>query len=123
MTSSENCLEAIIAGTMQRLFGSVLILAVALASSAQKPKEARPPRVPDSASAILIARRVAIREYGKKTIEYEEPLEAVLDNGVWFVGGTSCCGKHPCEPTCLGGGVSVKIRQRDGKILAVIYTK
>jgi hypothetical protein len=80
---------------MQRLFGRELILAVALASSAQMPREAKPLRVPDSASAISIARLAAIRVYGKRNIQYEEPLNASLDDGLWTVA------EHYVVPTAL----------------------
>ena len=111
---------------MQKHFGvGLILLAIALASSAQAPKDVR---VPDSATAIAIARHAATNMYGRKIIEYEEPLTASLDDGVWTVGGTLCCpdrnGKRVCEiGRCVGGVVVIKIRQRDGKILSMTHTK
>ena len=85
-------------------------------------------RVPDSATAIAIARHAAIKVYGKRIIEYEEPLTASLDDGAWIVGGTLCCpdlnGKRVCEiARCVGGVVKIKIRQRDGRILSMTHAK
>ena len=106
-----------------------LMLAAVLPSCAvrQKPKKPSEVRVPDAATAIAIGRTTAIKVYGKRQIDYEEPLNASLDNGVWSVYGTLCCpdreGKRTCETgKCVGGVVTVKIRQGDGKILSIGHT-
>ena len=102
----------------------LIFLAIALASSAQLPKDAR---VPNSATAIAIGSHAAIRVYGKKIIDDEEPLKAFLHDGVWTVDGTLCCldrnGKRNCEGRCVGGVVVIKIRQSDGKILSMTHGK
>ena len=111
---------------MQKGFAvSLIVVGIVLASSAQDPKDAR---VPDSATAIAIGRHAAIKVYGKKTIEYEEPLRAFLNDGIWTVGGTLCCpgrnGERNCEiGRCVGGVVAIKIRQSDGKILSMTHGK
>ena len=108
--------------------GLGLILAVALASSAQERDAVQAARVPDSVGAISIARHAAIKVYGKHQIDYEEPLTASLDDGIWTVYGTLCCpdrkGKRTCEVgRCVGGVVNVRIRQHDGKILSMTHSK
>ena len=105
--------------------GIVVILNFALALSAQDPPS---PRVPDSTTAVAIAGAAARKIYGKRQIDYEEPLTALLANGVWIVHGTLCCpdrnGKRVCEiGKCVGGVVEVKVRQRDGKILSMTHGK
>jgi len=104
------------------------VLMVALASFAQQPVQTeQTPKVPDSATAISIARRAAIKVYGKRQIDYEEPLTANLEDGIWSVYGTLCCpdskGKRTCDVgKCAGGVVGVKIRQTDGNIVSMIHT-
>lgn len=83
--------------------------------------------VPDADTAIAIARRAAIKIYGKSKIDYEEPLTASVEDGVWSVYGTLCCsdreGKRTCEVgQCVGGVVKVQIRQSDGSILSMSHT-
>jgi hypothetical protein len=100
--------------------GVAFILLFGLAASPQNTPPPQHNRVPDSATAVSIARAVAIKVYGKRKIEYEEPLGASLKDGVWNVAGTLCCpdhdGKRVCEPgRCLGGVVEVRIRQSGRK--------
>jgi hypothetical protein len=85
-------------------------------------------RVPDSATALKIAEPALIKTYGKRQIDDERPLTATLDKGIWTVAGTLWCtdrnGKHTSEQgMCLGGSAVLKLRQRDGKILSIIYYK
>ncbi len=85
-------------------------------------------RVPDAASALKIAEPALIKTYGKRQIDYERPLTATLDKGVWTVSGTLCCtdrkGNRNCgQDMCVGGSAVLKLRQRDGKILSIIHPK
>lgn len=85
-------------------------------------------RVPDAATALKIAEPALIKRYGKRQIDYERPLTAKLDGGIWTVYGTLCCpdrnGHRTCEEYMCAGGVAVlKLRQRDGKILLITHYK
>ena len=85
-------------------------------------------RVPDSATALKIAEPVLIKTYGKRQVNYERPLTAKLDSGVWTIYGTLCCpdskGHRTCkEGKCLGGVAVLKLRQTDGKVLSVEHYK
>ena len=69
-----------------------------------------------------------MKVYGKREIEYEEPLTARLDNGLWTVSGTLCCpdskgGRTCVVSTCDGGVVVVRISQSDGRILFITHEK
>jgi hypothetical protein len=104
----------------------VLFLAVTL--SAQSSPPPTNVRVPDAATALSIAEPALIKTYGKRQIDYERPLTATLDNGIWTVNGTLCCtdrnGHRNCEEgRCLGGVAVLKLRQRDGKILSINHYK
>ena len=84
-------------------------------------------RVPDAATAVRIAERALIKAYGKRQIDYERPLTAVLDGGIWTVHGTLRCSDRKqtitCEVgKCVGGVASLKLRQSDGKILSTSHT-
>jgi hypothetical protein len=94
------------------------------------PQESRPSgvRVPDAKSAISIAEPALIKTYGKRQIDYERPLTAKLDSGIWTVYGTLCCpdrnGHRTCEEgKCVGGVAVLKLRQSDGKILSIMHYK
>lgn len=85
-------------------------------------------RVPDQETALQIAEPALIKTYGKRKIDYEKPLRAVLDGGIWTVYGTLCCpdskGRRTCEVgRCFGGVATLKIRESDGKILAIYHTR
>lgn len=85
-------------------------------------------RVPDAATAVHIAERALAEAYGKRQIDHERPLTAVLDDGIWTVHGTLRCpdrvGTITCElGKCVGGVASLKLRQSDGKILSISHTK
>lgn len=102
--------------------GLLLVAVVALSAQSSAP------RVPDEATALKIAEPALIKTYGKRQIDYERPLRATLDKGIWTVAGTLCCpdlnGQRNCEPYMCAGGVAVlKLRQRDGKILSIIHYK
>jgi len=69
-------------------------------------------RVPEAATAVTIAERALVKVYGKRQIDYERPLTAVLEHGVWTVYGTPCCpdrnGTRTCEVgKCVGGVASL----------------
>ena len=85
-------------------------------------------RVPDAATALSIAEPVLIKVYGKRQIDYEKPLTAKLENGLWKVYGTLCCpdskGQRTCETgKCLGGTAALALRPSDGKILSITHPK
>jgi NTF2 fold immunity protein len=108
------------------LVGALLLTAFTL--SAQDTRTSAIVPVPDAGAALSIAEPALIKVYGKRQIDYEKPLTASLDNGIWNVHGTLCCpdpkGKRTCEiGKCLGGVAAVKIRQSDGKILSISHTK
>ncbi len=70
--------------------------------------------VPDSTTAVAIARIVLPKIYGKEQINREEPLVASLRDDFWLVVGTI--------PTGMKGGVAnVKLSKKDGKIISVIH--
>jgi hypothetical protein len=98
------------------------------AAFAQNPPTPQRDGVLDSATAVSIARAAAIKVYGKRQIEYEEPLTASVKHGVWSVYGTLCCpdrnGKRVCKiDRCAGGVVEIRIRQSDGQILSMTHGK
>jgi hypothetical protein len=104
------------------------IFLIAFTSHAQDSQSKSNFRVPDAAAALSIAEPALIKVYGKRQINDERPLTATLDEGVWNVYGTLCCpdlkGHRTCEVgKCVGGVASAKIRQSDGKILAISHTK
>jgi hypothetical protein len=85
-------------------------------------------RVPDAATAVSIAEPALAKVYGKRQIDYEKPLTAKLENGVWQIYGTLCCpdrnGQWTCETgKCDGGVAALQLRQSDGKILSISHTK
>ena len=82
-----------------------------------KPKEGY---VPDAVTAIKIAEAVLVPIYGEKVINEENPLKAVLKDGVWIVEGTLHC---PEGQRCLGGVALIEISKDDGKILRVSHGK
>ena len=99
-----------------------------LASSAQDSQPSTSIHVPDAATAVSIAEPALIKVYGQHKIDYERPLTAALEGGVWNVYGTLCCpgrkGQRTCEiGKCVGGVAAVKVRQSDGKILSISHTK
>ncbi|HEX4006475.1 MAG TPA: hypothetical protein VHX60_09890, partial [Acidobacteriaceae bacterium] len=56
----------------------ILLLIVALGTSTQGIPQANTVRVPDSATALKIARPILIRTYGWPRIHYARPLSAEL---------------------------------------------
>jgi NTF2 fold immunity protein len=108
----------------------LIVLFVAGGSMAQEPpsQSTTQVRVPDSATALSIAEPALIKVYGKKQIDYEMPLTATFEDGIWSIYGTLCCpdrnGRRTCEVgKCLGGVAALRLRQRDGKVLSVSHTK
>jgi hypothetical protein len=104
----------------------VLLLLVLTVSAQDSP--ATNVRVPDAATALRIAEPALTKVYGKRQIEYEKPLTAILEDGIWSVYGTLCCpdrkGRRTCEVgKCVGGVATLELRQSDGKILSVFHTK
>jgi hypothetical protein len=102
--------------------------AFALAVSDSRSKSTANVRVPDAASALKIAEPALIKVYGKQQIDYERPLKATLQDGVWNIYGTLCCpdlkGRRACEEgKCVGGVAALRLRQSDGKILSISHTK
>jgi len=102
------------------------LLLLALTSSAQNPQPKV--RVPDAATALSIAEPALIKVYGKRQIDYERPLTATLDDGIWSVYGTLWCQDSKGQRTsdvgkCVGGVAVLTLRQTDGKILSISHTK
>jgi hypothetical protein len=60
-----------------------------------------------------------IKKFGKKKIESEEPLRASLKDGIWTVLGTM----PPADPGAvrIGGVVSVRLAEADGRVLEVSH--
>lgn len=72
--------------------------------------------VPDSLTAVRVARAIFVAVYGEQQIASEEPLTARLIRGDWFVTG------H-LTPPALGGVAEIKISKRDGRILELYHGK
>jgi hypothetical protein len=105
-----------------------VLLLLPLPSLSQDTQPAPNVPVPDAATALSIAEPALIKVYGKRQIDYERPLTAILEDGIWSVYGTLCCpdrkGRRTCEVgKCLGGVAALKLRQSDGKVLSISHTK
>ena len=108
---------------ISRLLLLALLMFAAYTSSQQASPFSQPkgrPSVPDSSTAIKIAKSAA-------RILDPEP-KAKLENGLWTVSGRACCNHKKasltCEPgQCLGGGVRIVIRESDGKVLSSVAFK
>ena len=75
--------------------------------------------VPDAQSALKIAEPALIKKYRRQHIDYERPLTARLEEGIWTVYGTLCCpgqnGRRTYEKgKCVAGVAALKLRQSDG---------
>jgi hypothetical protein len=79
--------------------------------------------VPDSPTAVAIARAVLIPIYGPELVRAEEPLQATRQaspqGDIWVVTGTLHCN----APPCLGGTGEVKLSVGDGRIIHVTHYK
>jgi hypothetical protein len=111
----------------RKLATGAAFLLLAVVSAAQDPG-LKNVRVPDAATALSIAQPALVKLYGKRQIEYEKPLAAKLESGIWSVYATLCCpdrkGQRICgEGQCLGGVAILKLRQIDGKILSISHGK
>ncbi|HUO14956.1 MAG TPA: NTF2 fold immunity protein [Verrucomicrobiae bacterium] len=84
-------------------------------------------RVPDAATAVAIAEPALVKVYGKRQIDYEKPLIAALENGIWNIHGSLCCpgnkGERTCDERCAGGVAELKLPERDGKVLSISHSK
>jgi NTF2 fold immunity protein len=98
-----------------------LLVGVGLGQS-QQPKA---DYVPDSSTAVAIAEKVLIREYGVKKIASERPFTATLKGNVWTVAGSLHCsdGEGGTTTICAGGVAVIRIKKSDGRILSMIHTK
>jgi hypothetical protein len=72
--------------------------------------------VPDAATAVSIAKAVALPIYGDEVISEQEPLVATKRDGLWTVQGT-------LPPGYLGGVLKVVLDSRDSRILSVSHGK
>jgi NTF2 fold immunity protein len=81
--------------------------------------------VPDSATAIAIAKAVLVPVFGKKAIESEKPFRAKLQSDIWTVTGTLSCpdGKGGVTTVCFGGAAVVEISKIDGHIISMSHGK
>ena len=109
-------------------FGTLLFVALTTIAPNLRSQSSTGIAVPDAATALKIAEPALVKTYGKRQIEYEKPLTAKLDRGVWSIYGTLCCpdrnGHRTCEEgRCYGGVAVLKLRQRDGKILSIEHYK
>lgn len=107
---------------------AVLLATFSLAALDSRSQITADVRVPDAATALKIGEPALVNIYGKKQIDYERPLKARLEGGIWTVYGTLCCpgrnGRRVCEEgKCLGGVAVLKLRQSDGKILSIVHYK
>lgn len=77
--------------------------------------------VPDSTTAIRIAKAVLIPVYGEKKVESERPFKATLKTGIWTVHGTLHCpdGKSGITTSCVGGTAKVNLMKSAGPVLQV----
>ncbi len=80
-------------------------------SHVDRPKEGY---IPDKETAVKIAVAVWIPIYGKKEIENQEPYDAVLENGIWFVSGSM-------PEDRLGGAAEAEIIKENGKIIRISH--
>jgi NTF2 fold immunity protein len=128
-TQEDDTKQAIVQARIVAMRTSILcaLLLLAFTSSAQNSHPTTKVRVPDAATALSIAEPALIKVYGKRQIDYERPLTATLDDGIWSVYGTLCCpdpkGQRTCDGRCVGGVAVLKLRQSDGKILSISHTK
>jgi NTF2 fold immunity protein len=108
---------------MQILRIALFVLLIAAVAPARNAKDHG--YIPDSQTALDIARAELTHVYGKKQIQSEEPLTAELENGIWTVAGTLWCpdGKGGRTNACVGGTAVIKIRQADGHILSIVHYK
>lgn len=73
--------------------------------------------IPDTKTAIAIAKSILTPIYGSKQIESEEPFHAILDkSGVWTVEGSLPSGRD-------GVVAEVKLSRQDARILYVTHGK
>jgi hypothetical protein len=110
------------------VLGTLLFIAFTMIAPSLRSQSATGVAVPDAATALKIAEPAFVKTYGKRQIDYERPLTAKLDHGVWSIYGTLCCpdrnGQRTCEEGRCDGGVAVlKLRQRDGEILSIQHYK
>jgi hypothetical protein len=104
------------------------LLLAALGTSPQGECQKNTVRVPDATTALKIAEPILVKTYGRRQIDYEQPLLAKLVGDVWVISGTLCCpdaaGRRVCEPLrCAGGVAELRLRQRDGKVLSITHGK
>ncbi len=103
------------------LFITLALVAVGTPSYAGIPYDSysyRPPQgyVQTREMAIAIAEIVLDSIYGKKVIDQERPLVAVLDKDVWEVRGT-------LPKDYEGGTAMIRISKKTGEILRVVHYK
>lgn len=91
------------------------IFNTAIGSGPVKSIEPKNGFVPDSATAVTIARTVLTTIYGKEQIISEEPLTASLQGDIWLVVGTLPKG------VTKGGVAELKLSKKDGRIISVIH--
>jgi NTF2 fold immunity protein len=93
-------------------------------SHGYKPKDGF---VPDSQTAVKIAKAVLIPVYGEKQIRSEEPFTAQLKGDVWTVAGTLRCpdgrGGFATTTDCDGGVAVIKLSKADGRVLFTMHYK
>ena len=105
---------------MRKIFLSILgvffAMSMATAENAQHSYVPVAGFVPDSATAIQIAKAIWVPIYGEKQIASEEPIRAELKNDTWYVRGSLPKG-------AVGGVAEAEISKKDGSILRVTHGK
>jgi hypothetical protein len=72
--------------------------------------------VPDTKTAIAIARVVLVRHYGERQVQNQQPLRATMSEGVWTVEGT-------LPPAMAGGVATIRIRRSDAAIIFLGHSR
>jgi hypothetical protein len=72
--------------------------------------------VPDTETAIQIAKAVLVPVYGDAKIKAQEPFSATLKDDIWRVEGHLSQG-------VVGGAALVEIAKSDGRIIRMIHGK
>src|SRR5271166_2965794 len=97
---------------------AILLLGILTFGQGSSPEDHE---VLDSASALKIAEKALVHVYGKKKIEHEKPLNAVLKDDVWTISGTLHCPNGAA--VCVGGVAVAKISRLDGHVISIAHYK
>jgi hypothetical protein len=70
--------------------------------------------VPDSATAVRLARVLLTAFFDKRRVAMYEPYQVTLNGDTWTVTRAACPPKHICL-----GGVEIELAKRDGRVLRI----